>query len=100
MTDWNSHKGRHIDFDGYRNEAMRLRAEYVSGRLADRKSPGIMSRRVSLALTAFALATAAFWATMLTSPPTTEASGTVSYGVQELMRNAPLDLPSLDADGN
>ena len=54
-------------------------------------------RRVTLFAAAFAVATGAFWGTMLTTPPVTVAAGK-GFSVLELQRNAPLDLPSGVAD--
>jgi hypothetical protein len=54
-------------------------------------------RRVSLFVTALAVATGAFWATMLTSPPVTEAADP-GFSILELHRNAPLSLPITEAD--
>jgi hypothetical protein len=51
------------------------------------------------AAAAFALATAAFWATMATVPPETQAAGPES-GIQALHTLAPLTLPMLSADAN
>ncbi len=53
-------------------------------------------RRTILFIAAFGVATAAFWAVMVTSPPVTEAQE--SFSVESLNRNAPLDLPVLQAD--
>ena len=58
-----------------------------------------MNRRtITLSCIAAALAAAAFWATILTDPPVTEAATTSV--VDALQRAAPLDLPSLEADAN
>ena len=57
-------------FDRYRASALRLRQEYVGGLFAAASSRG----KLSMFAAAFALATAAFWVTMLTSPPVTEAT--------------------------
>ena len=54
-------------------------------------------RRLTLFATAFALATGAFWGTMLTTPPVTEAASK-GFSVLELQRGAPLDLPAGVAD--
>ena len=49
-------------------------------------------RRLTLFAAAFGLATAAFWGTILTTPPVTEAASK-GFSALELQRNAPLDLP-------
>ena len=56
-----------------------------------------VKRRVGVFAAALVVATGAFWATMLTSPPKTEAS-LKHLSVMELHRAAPLDLPLTAAD--
>jgi hypothetical protein len=44
-----------------------------------------------------ALATAAFWSVMLTSPPVTVAAQE-AFSIESILRNAPRDLPVIEAD--
>ena len=55
-------------------------------------------RKLTMFVAAVGLATAAFWAVILTSPPQTSAAQEVNMPVFEMMRSAPLDLSRLDAD--
>jgi hypothetical protein len=90
-----------IDYDFYRQNALQQRSAYMNDMLSGQTLLPSMSvqrrRRVKLFAAAFALATAAFWSTMLTVPPTTEA-GAPAFSVDTLQRNAPLDLPTLSAE--
>ena len=54
-------------------------------------------RRLGVFAAAFAVATGAFWGTMLTSPPVSEAANP-SFFIHELHLKAPLDLPLTQAD--
>ena len=88
-----------IDFSSFRQKALQERRSYIGGVLsgaAPSLSPQV-KRRVSVFATALVVATGAFWATILTSPPRTEAS-VKHLSVMELHQAAPLDLPSLTAD--
>ncbi len=88
-----------IDFDAHIRAARQMRAEAVSAFLSGAASTvtrpiRLLSRRTSLFVAALALATGAFWTTMLTSPPVTEAAATVpSPTVVQALR---ADLPIAD----
>ena len=90
--------GGSIDFDRYRDLAARERNAFIRDH-----APALPSlspkakRRLSTLAAALVVATGAFWATILTDPPRTEA-GTAPATVSEMMRTVPLDLPSLTAD--
>lgn len=56
-----------------------------------------MYKLAGMFVAAFALATAAFWTTMLTSPPRTEASITDKFDIDDALRAAPRDAPIQDA---
>ncbi len=87
-----------IDLDHHRDLAACARSAFLQD-LA-RTMPGLSpmaKRRLNTLVAAFVVATAAFWATMLTDPPRTEA-GTTPGAVLDVMRTAPLDLPSIAAD--
>lgn len=83
-----------IDFDRYREKALAARSAALR-EYAPPLSPATTRRLVQFEL-AFALATGAFWAVILTDPPRTEAGG--PSGSFEMMRVAPLDLPALVSD--
>ena len=92
-----------IDCEYYIEQARHRRSEYVSfqsewqlyrPRLSDKAK-----RHVRGGAAAFALATAAFWATMATVPPKTQAAGPEN-GIEALHRLAPLNLPMGSADAN
>ena len=92
-----------VDLDFHRQEAARARAAYLRGLVSDATqslpelSPGA-KRKLSVFAAALVLATAAFWAIILTYPPQTSAAGITGVPVFEMMRTAPLDLPGLEAD--
>jgi hypothetical protein len=88
-----------VHFESYRQRAARMRGEYVGqsarhglSRVARGMRP---SRSVGLSFAALALATVAFWAVMLTSPPTTVAEVAPGISIESVHRNAPRDLPAL-----
>ena len=72
------HSDGSINMDFYRAQALRERNEYIRSSLPSGASlpslTPVARQRVKLFAVAFALATGAFWATMLTSPPKTEAA--------------------------
>ena len=87
-----------IDYDRYRTRAQCLRREYTrelftKGRAVAASSTG----RLGVFAAAFGLATAVFWATMLTSPPVTEATTVRGITSAEIERAAPKDAPIQDA---
>ena len=87
-----------IDFDLYRDQAARERSAFIRDHAP--RVPGLSPkarRRLNTLVLAFGVASAAFWATILTDPPRTVA-GTAPATLAEMMRTAPLDLPSLVAD--
>lgn len=88
-----------IDFSSFRQKALQERRAYI-GDVLSSAAPSLspqVKRRASVFAAALAVATGAFWATMLTSPPRTEAS--VKHpSVMELQQAAPLDLPLTAAD--
>ena len=53
--------------------------------------------KLSVFAAAFVLATAAFWATMLTDPPKTEAGITDRFDINDTLGNAPKDAAVQDA---
>jgi len=65
-----------IDHDYDRREAIRLRAEMVSGFLQRTRTGERIGRKLAAFGAALMVATGMFWATMLTSPPSTEAADT------------------------
>jgi hypothetical protein len=88
------------DYELHRAQALRSRRAYIGGLLPQVELPQagpVARRRIKMFAAAFAVATAAFWATMATMPPTTEASAP-AFSVGDLHRSAPLSLPSLVAD--
>ena len=87
-----------IHFDRYRASAHRLRQEYIGGLFAKGRGIASSSRgRLGMFAAAFGLATAAFWATMLTSPPVTEATTISGITSAEIERSAPKDVPIQEA---
>jgi len=84
--------------DRHRARALNLRQEYVrdlfaKGRVMAASSTG----KLGMFVAAFGLATAVFWATMLTSPPVTEATTTSGIMSAEIERSAPKNVPIQDA---
>ena len=55
-----------------------------------------MKRLLGLSVAAFAIATAAFWATMLTDPPKTEAGLAEKFNINDTLRTAPKNAPIQD----
>jgi hypothetical protein len=90
-------------FRDLRRRAQEDRAAYVRA-LASHAMPPMpelspaVKRKVMMFGAALGLATASFWAVILTSPPQTAAALGATVPVFEMMRNAPLTLPGLDAD--
>ena len=97
--------GGAVDGDFYRQRAQRERSAYIRALVSEAApslpelSPGA-KRKLTLSAAALAMATAAFWAIMLVSPPQSSAAQTEASGVPvfEMMRHAPADLPALEAD--
>ena len=88
-----------IHFDRYRARALSLRQEYVGGLFAKGRVMAASSRsKLGMFAVAFALATAVFWATMLTSPPVTEATTIRGIMSAEIERSAPKNVPIQDAN--
>ena len=56
-----------------------------------------MKRLLGLSVAAFAIATAAFWATMLTDPPKTEAGVTDKFDINNTLQSAPKNVLIQDA---
>ena len=81
-----------IHYDNYRAEALKLRREYV-GTLMAASSMG----KLGMSAAAFGLAAAVFWATVLSSPPVTEATTVRGITSAEIERSAPKDAPVQDA---
>jgi hypothetical protein len=88
-----------LNHEFYRDSALNARSEYLAAFVPEvpEISPA-MRGRLGLFAAAFMLATGAFWTTMLTDPPTTEASGALAYSIGEVLSKAPRDLPSHHAD--
>ena len=84
----------------HRERAARERGSYLRETLSSSLPSGSpqTKRRVSLFGAALAVATGAFWAIMLTSPPVTEAAATPGFSIHELHLKAPLSLPITEAD--
>lgn len=88
-----------INIDFYRGKALRERRAYLGTILPDVSLPNLTPegrRRLKLFIAAFAVAAGAFWATILTTPPKTEAAQPgVSINIYELTvgTNAPLSEP-------
>ncbi len=61
-----------IDYDFHRQRALRERHAFIRGALPS-LSPNL-KRRATVFVTASAVASGAFWATMLTNPPPTVAA--------------------------
>ncbi len=57
-----------------------------------------MKKFLGMSVAAFALATAAFWATMLTDPPKSEADTIVRFDVNKALQDAPKDAPIQNAN--
>lgn len=87
-------RGGTLDFDHYREKALAERSAAMRSYTPTLSRAA--RRRFGQAGLAFALATGAFWAIILTDPPQTEAAAPA--GVMELMRIAPLDLSILAPD--
>lgn len=91
-----------IDCEYYAERARKRRAEYpVFQREAGGQGPVPSSktrRRVRRFAAAFAIATGAFWATMATSPPVSEAANP-GLNIQSLHHLTASDLPISEADG-
>ena len=88
-----------LNHEFYRDSALDARSEYLAAFVPEvPKIAPATRRRLGVFAAAFALATGAFWTTMLTDPPTTEASGGVGYSIGEVLSKAPGDLPSHHAD--
>jgi hypothetical protein len=76
-----------------------IRTAHLDGFLMISSAHSTMKRSLSVFGVAFAVAAAWFGAVMLTSPPKSVAAEELpSVSVQEIMRNAPNDLPTLEAD--
>ncbi len=56
-----------------------------------------MYKLLGMSVAAFALAVAAFWATMLTDPPKTEAGITDKFDINDTLQTAAKDAPIQDA---
>ncbi len=84
-------------YDRHRAEALRLRHEYIGSLWARGRAMAVSrSGKLGMFAAAFGLATAAFWATMLTSPPTTKATTLGGTAATEAERDAPKDAPIQD----
>ena len=79
-----------VEYDRYRARVRDLRQQY--GVIAA-SSRG----KLTMFAAAFGLATAAIWATMLTSPPVTEATTISGIMSAEIERSAPKNVPIQDA---
>ena len=90
-----------IDVEFYSQQAHRERSVYVRQTLSPLKLliSTTAKGRVTAFAAAFAVASGAFWATMLTSPPTTEAANP-ALSISELQRKAPVDLPTMMSDAH
>ena len=85
-----------IDIDFYRTKALQERSAYIGGILPHVPAPSLSPeerQRLKVFIVAFAVATGAFWATMLTTPPQTEAAQPLpSINVNDLMIQSGLPL--------
>ena len=83
----------------YRQRAARDRGAYLRGAVSS-SLPSVSpkaKRGLGIFATAFAVATGAFWGTMLTSPPVSEAAHPGVF-IHDLHLRAPLNLPVTQAD--
>lgn len=88
-----------LNHDLYRDNALNARSAYLGELVpAVPKFSPATKRRLSLFAAAFIVATGAFWATMLTDPPTTEARASGSFSIGEVIAKAPRELPVQQAD--
>ena len=84
-----------VDCEFYVRQARERRSAYAREALSLRSlAPHSPKAKGMLSIfgAAFVVATGAFWATMLVSPPITEAANP-EFSISELQRRAPLDLP-------
>lgn len=91
-----------IDCEYYALRARERRSAYERQTTSLRQVVPLRSktkRRLGMFGAAFAVATGAFWATMLTTPPTTEAANP-GFSISDLQRNAPRDLSMTAADAH
>ena len=91
-----------VDIEFYTHQAREERSVYLRQTLSPPKWVSISTlarNRIAAFTTASAVATGAFWATMLTSPPTTEAANP-ALSISELHRKAPVDLPTMVSDAH
>ena len=66
----------------------------MRGFISERKN---IYKLVGLSGTALVLATAAFWATLVTDPPKTEAETMIPFDVNVALKTAPKDAPIQEA---
>jgi hypothetical protein len=87
-----------IDCEFYRSRSRQRHDAYVREFFSEPQLRPFMTPRTRRGLrlfsAAFAIATGAFWATMLTSPPVTQA-GNPPLSIHSLQGAASLDLPML-----
>ena len=92
-------------FHDFKQRAQKERAAYLrelasSATLPIPELSVQAKRKLTMFAAAVGLATGAFWAVILTTPPQTSAAQDANVPVSEMMRNAPLDLSTLNADAN
>ena len=85
-----------INIDFYRTRALQERSAYIGSILPHVPAPSLSPegrQRLKLFVAAFVVATGAFWVTMLTTPPQTEAAEPLpSINVNDLMIQSDLPL--------
>ena len=86
-----------IDYEFHRQRALRERHAFM--RKALPSLPPSLKRRVTVFVTAFTVASGAFWATMLTNPQRTVAAN-APFSIHELQQRASHDLPIGEADAH
>ncbi len=89
-----------INIDFYRTKALQERSAYIGSIFPHVPLPSFTPegrQRVRLFIAAFVLATGAFWVTMLTDPPRTEASvqTTPSVNISDIAVRAGLPVADL-----
>lgn len=103
MEEIRRYPGGTIDCEFYALRAREHRSAYVRRTLSPSQlgplSPKA-KRRLATFGAALALATGAFWATMLAAPPISEAGSSALISIYDLHRSAPLDLRTVVADAH
>ena len=87
-----------INIDFYRTKALQERSAYIGSILPHVPAPSLSPegrQRLKLFVAAFVVATGAFWVTMLTTPPQTEAAQPLpTINISDLLLKS--DMPVAD----